>query len=497
MFEQLLTVWSDSAAISAAVWLVLLVTLLYLGRQQAHQLFNTLGRAINNAMRLAGHSVRALENRLIERNRDVLIAQGRAQAETTIEREFSRVSSLVERDLGNYPTLHRTIADAIDRIEADYQESAQSSPLPPAWSEVVETISALPSSADPALNKILNNIKDAIEDSHAETLKAFQKATLERHKHLAAMQPQWRSLQGSMSKVQKTLDGLEERTRTIDGQMQRYESIRKGEDASVNALTSSSITQFLIAGLVLVIATLGGLINFQLIALPMSEMVGATSTIGAMRTSDIAALVIILVEIAMGLFLLESLRITHLFPVIGSMDDKMRRRMVVITLTILTILATIEASLAYMRDLLAADRAALQQSLAGVQVVEAQFRWIPSLGQMTMGFILPFALAFVAIPLESFIHSLRTVLGIVLVGLLRTLRVGLRLIGSLGRYACQIVGHLYDLVIMVPLGVERLIRQKPGREPGLAEDSDWPEPARLETDTETRSKAGKPKAVDA
>ncbi len=460
MFMQLMTVWSDNVAISAAVWLVLLVTVLYLGRGQAHQLFSTTGRAIFNSMRLAARSIRQLENRLVERNRDVLLSMGRAAAEKTIEREFTRVSTLVERDLGQYPTLHRRIADAIEKIETDYRESTQSTPLPPAWSEVVETISSLPSSADPALNKILGNIQEAIEDSHEETLKAFQKSTLERHRHLANMQPSWRQLQGNMDKVKTTLDSLEERTRTIDGQMDRYEAIRNAEDPAVNSLMASSITQFFIAGLVLVIATLGGLINFQLIALPMSEMVGGNSYIGALKTSDIAALVIILVEIAMGLFLLESLRITHLFPVIGSMDDRMRRRMIVITLTILTVLASIEASLAYMRDLLALDRAALQQSLAGVGVVEAQFRWIPSIGQMVMGFILPFALAFVAIPLESFIHALRTVLGIVTLGVLRTVRFALRLVGSLGRHGCQILGHVYDLIIMIPLGIERLVRER-------------------------------------
>jgi len=113
-----------------------------------------------------------------------------------------------------------------------------------------------------------------------------------------------------------------------------------------------------------------------------------------------------------------------------------------------------------MRDLLALDRAALQQSLAGVGVVEAQFRWIPSIGQMVMGFILPFALAFVAIPLESFIHSLRSVLGMIVVGVLRTVAVALRLVGNLANHACKILGHIYDLIIMVPLGIERLIRHR-------------------------------------
>merc|ERR1711988_1361577 len=129
---------------------------------------------------------------------------------------------------------------------------------------------------------------------------------------------------------------------------------------------------------------------------------------------------------------------TRLFPVISSMDDRMRRRMMVISLTILCVLAGIEASLAYMRDLLALDREALTQSLTGVTAAaggvaasHAEFRWIPSIGQMVMGFILPFALAFIAIPLESFIHSLRTVLGLLLVGAIRAVSVAARALGNL------------------------------------------------------------------
>ena len=272
------------------------------------------------------------------------------------------------------------------------------------------------------------------------------------------MQPQWRHLGQSLSRVKDTIDGLEERSLEIDKQMKSYEAIRNGEDTAARTLSSSSLTQFFISSLVLVIAIFGGLINFQLIAMPMSEMVGGTSYIGPMRTSDIAALVIIMVEIAMGLFLMESLRITHLFPIIGSMDDSMRKRMVVITFSILAILATVEASLAYMRDLLALDREALTQSLAGTGVVaEAEFRWIPSIGQMIMGFILPFALAFVAIPLESFIHSLRTVLGMIALSVIHALAFTARLLGGTARQVANMLVSLYDLFIMLPLGIERLV----------------------------------------
>jgi hypothetical protein len=138
--------------------------------------------------------------------------------------------------------------------------------------------------------------------------------------------------------------------------------------------------------------------------------------------------------------------------------------MMVISFSILFILAGIEASLAYMRDLLALDHEALQQALMSTSGSEAagssaEFRWIPSVGQMIMGFILPFALAFIAIPLESFIHSLRTVLGLFATAILRTLHLVLRSSASLVTQVSKVIISLYDLVIMVPLSIENTIKK--------------------------------------
>jgi hypothetical protein len=222
-------------------------------------------------------------------------------------------------------------------------------------------------------------------------------------------------------------------------------------------LSSSSLTQFFVAGLVLLIAIGGAIINFNLIALPMSEMVGGASYIGPYKTSDVAGLVIILIELTMGLFLMESLRITRLFPIIGSMDDKMRRRMIWITFTMLAILAGVESALAFMRDRIAHDMEALRQTLAGVEQTTIATSMIPTIGQMIMGFILPFALAFVAIPLESFISSSRTVLGVVVVGLLRFLAFILRLLGNIGFYLGRFVVNMYDLIIFPTIWLEGVI----------------------------------------
>ncbi len=464
MFTEILSVWSDTPGLSAAIWLVILVFIAYLARNPAHALFRSIGSSIYIACRLFAASLRKLEQSLQRRNKEVVLAMGQEACERAIEREFQRVNTLVSRDLSSYPALHRQISDAIDKIEEDYQSSTDAPPLPPSWLNAVDAVAAIPRTGDATVCDILDNIGVSLEKAHKETQKAYRKSTLERHKLLGGMQRQWRELGQSLTQVKERIDGLEERSAQIDQQMESYEAIRNAEDSIARTLASSSMTQFFISSLVLIIAVLGGLINFQLIAMPMSEMVGGTSYIGPMRTSDIAALVIIMVEIAMGLFLMESLRITHLFPIIGSMDDKMRKRMLVITFSILAILATVEASLAYMRDLLALDREALTQSLAGTGVVEAQFRWIPSLGQMIMGFILPFALSFVAIPLESFIHSLRTVLGVLAMAVLHAIAFVARLIGGVARQFSSILISLYDLFIMLPLGIEAWVsRYQPAK----------------------------------
>lgn len=467
MANELLMLWSDNAATSLVIWLVIAIIVFYLGRKQAHQVFQTTGRAIYSTMRIWGFTLAKLEQKLSQRNREILIANGAKAAEKAIEREFTRITNIVQRDLSKYPGLHRQIAESIEKIESDYQKSVDAAPLPPAWGEVVETITALPTSGDPTVVKILSNIKKAVEESHQQTLKTFKKSSAKSHSLLASMQPRWRNIDEKLDQVNDKIQGLETCSKNIDEQVDNYQQILANKDSAVSALGSSALTQFFISGLVLIIAALGGLINFQLIAMPMSEMVGGSSYIGSMKTSDIAALVIILIEIAMGLFLFESLRITNLFSVISSMDDRMRRRMMVVTFVILTILATIEASLAYMRDLLALDREALQQSLinsgAAGGVVEAQFRWIPSMGQMVMGFILPFALAFIAIPLESFIQSLRVVLGLLGIGALRVCRVIVRVFGGLAKHTSQILVYLFDLMIMLPVSIETAIKRRTER----------------------------------
>jgi hypothetical protein len=443
--------WGLVALLAAAM------VLMYLGRSAAHGALRGLSACVQNVFVLLAGGVQSAQQRLVQRNREVLLEMGREASERVIEREFDRVNWVVARDLSGYPALHRKLSDQIAQIDDDYRQSTEVPPALPAWIGAVESIARIPSNGDPVVGRILGDIHKTLSQAERSAIGEYRTASRKRHHLLSRMLPVWRRLDRTLDRVDGTIRGLGERSQVIDQQMDQYDEIRAKSDRAVRMLSASSMSQFVAAGIVLAIALMGGFVNFHLIALPMSEMVGATSYVGPVPTSDIAALVIILTEVAMGLFLMESLRITRLFPVIHTMDDSMRRRMIWVSFGILFTLACVESSLAYMRDLLAADREALTASLAGLDTAPAQFRWIPSIGQMVMGFMLPFALAFAAIPLESFIHSCRVVGGSALAGCLSGLAALLELAASLSEQIGPMLVHVYDFAIVIPLRIEQLV----------------------------------------
>jgi hypothetical protein len=108
-----------------------------------------------------------------------------------------------------------------------------------------------------------------------------------------------------------------------------------------------------------------------------------------------------------------------------------------------------------MREVLLQDELATTALLRGTEAdIQNNFLWITTAAQMGMGFILPFALVFVAIPLETFIHSLRTVVGLAGIGVLRALALLLRVLGNGFRHLGTLTERLYDLPLFVPLWLE-------------------------------------------
>ena len=442
-----------SPALSVLIWIVLFLAALYFARRPFHRAVMSLSKIIYNAMRFTAASVLSAEKRLAKRNREVMMSAGLQTAERIVEREFDRIGAAVTRDLEGYPNVHRQLSELITKLDEDYISSADVPPSLPNWMPIIESIAKIKHTGDSMVANMLAEINRSLTQQNKKAIEDYRNSTASRHSILNKMMPFWRKIEKSLDSIARSISNIKKRSKTVDRYMEEYETIRSGSDKAARALSTSALTQFAIAGLVLLIAIGGAIINFNLIALPMSEMVGGASYIGPYKTSDVAGLVIILVELTMGLFLMESLRITRLFPIIGAMDDKMRHRMIVITFTLLAI-------------------------LAGVEQTGLTTSMIPTVGQMVMGFILPFALAFVAIPLESFVASSRTVLGGLVAWLLRMFAFLLRLLGNLGFYAGRFIVNVYDLVIFPAIWLEGIFRGSKNKKPGIS-DVEMPEDSPL------------------
>ncbi|PHR58135.1 MAG: hypothetical protein COA44_04320 [Arcobacter sp.] len=454
---------SSSPGLSLLLWVFISMILLYMAREPAHEAILSFTKILFHGFRLFSSSILIAEKKLKLRNKEVLLSSGKEATERIIEREFERIDAFVKKDLSRFPTLQREITDAVVKLDEDYQKSTEIPPAPPGWTKAIEPIAAIPPSEDSMVAEILKSIKEALDKGQEKALESYRKSSEHRHSYLKNMIPILRHINKSVDGLDKNVKTLLNRSAAVDRHMSDYSEITKKTDKAAQMLSSSSMTQFFIAGFVLAIAVGGAFINFNLIARPMQEMVGGSVYMMGFQVADIAALVIILVEVSMGLFLMESLRITRLFPVIGALDDKIRVRMIIVSFVFLFLLASVEAGLAYMRELLSADDAALVAGLLGTSVVEGvneSSRWITTAAQMGMGFILPFALTFIAIPLESFIHSSRTVIGVVVAALLRFTAVGLRFLGNLSRYSGKSLVNIYDLFIFFPLWIENLVLGK-------------------------------------
>jgi hypothetical protein len=77
---------------------------------------------------------------------------------------------------------------------------------------------------------------------------------------------------------------------------------------------------------------------------------------------------------------------------------------------------------------------------------------------MILGFVLPFLLAFVGIPFEYFIASARTVFGALFAVLVHGLALFCRMLSSAMRHFATALILLYDVLIFLPVLIERIVR---------------------------------------
>ncbi|MEH6343724.1 MAG: hypothetical protein V7785_01445 [Bermanella sp.] len=457
---------------------LVLVLVMYFIRQSAHQLLDNLTQLIIENLRILSKALLNTSKQMSIRNRDVLLEHGQQQAERELERQFIRLANLVEKDLSRYPTVQRDIEENITNMEDKLLQTSQvPSPLPE-WTEAVESISKLKDSTknDAVVGKLLQAIYEAFHKQQGEVMRVYRADIEKRHTLLKSAMNHWRRLHHKINEVGQDWQHLIKQAAKMDHQVERFENLILGTHKAENLLKSSNTTQFFISLVVMGIAGFGAFVNYNLIALPMSELMPATSQVAGYDVADIGAAVIIMLEITVGLFFMESIGITRLFPVIHFMEDKKRMIWAWVCIIFLLALCCVEAGLAYMREIMMADKSLLTNFLVGGEqaaneIASQPHSNIPMIGQMTLGFILPLILMFVAIPFESLVHTGRHLLGNMFVQICMFSSTLLRTLSVLIKHLNHSIKSIYDIVDFPPIWIEHLIENRPRKKIVLSENT--------------------------
>ncbi len=456
--------WPSSPLASIFVLWIASVVFLWAARGAMLRLLSGLGGGLADGFgAVATRCTRAAEE-LRERTRAVLLAAGTRDAQGRLDRELQRVDEGFSDQLGQYGRLQRRLDDSLLALEKDYQQGGVSPPSVPGWSAAVETLANIPMSGDPNIQKVLDGIRKSSEDAEKKALAAYRADSTKRHKILGAMLPVWKEIRGLLSKMQESVGLALESSSRINAFIEDYEKVRCDQEEAARALTFSAVKLFLVSGGVLAIAFGAAFINFQLIALPMSELVPAGARVGGMPVATVSAMVLVLMEAALGIFLMDMLGITELFPKLATMPRSRKRLIFWLALAGLFFLAGVESSLAVLRERIVEADAVLKLTLAGDEgriVQSASDSMIPVIGQAVLGFILPWVMALVAVPLEMLLDSGRHVMGSAGVLALRAVGAVAGAASHVTRHATGLLTSLYDVYVAIPLRIESMITGVP------------------------------------
>lgn len=461
-----LYLWPNMPVLSVSVLIVTSMLFFYLAKAPIHSALQSLSDGTAGGFRKIADWAKSLASTMHEKNRKVLLESGVADKEQKIIEEFRRVEASYTKHLADYPKLHLKLDDNITKLNTDYKECGQVTLEAPGWSDVIESIAKVKgNSGDRVIEKMLSEIHKSAIESEKRALAELRNISSKRHKILSTLEPVWKKVTNLMQEVNTKIELVLETSGRIDKYMVQYEKIRKGGQDSIDMLSTRASKLFIFSLIVIAVAVFGALINFQLIALPMSELVPAGTRIFGMPVSEVAALVIVCLEVVLGIFFMEALGVTSIFPQITGMTRGKRRILLYGSLIGLLFLASVEAALAILRETIAEAGATTERMLAGDLAGSSgnDGSHIATAGQAVLGFTLPWILSMVAVALEMFIESSQHVLAKLAVLIVILLGHICRMISYLLEYMIQIIMHLYDAYIIIPLQIGNMFKKGKGK----------------------------------
>lgn len=465
--EGLLGLWAESMPVSLAIWLGLLVVVLYAGRRWVEPFMLALFQGLDRLLRFSGRSVRAAARQADRRHRRYLRSMAREHLDHRLHRELRSLHDRVSRDLGGYPVIQHAMYEQIQRLERDYHAAEDTLPAEPPWLHTVANLAGNPPKGDPALAHVLESIHDGLQQASRAAMDQYEATSRKRLDLLRDMLPAWWELAERLRGVEHAIQGVISRSRQVDELLSRQKALDEGGPKVDVGLMVGAVGRTLVSGALLVLMVLAATVSFYLIERPMAEAFGATDRIGPWALSHLAAILLILMAVAAGLLMTETRRLTGLLPALGTLDLRPRRRLFWVGLLVLLVVAGLQGVMAFARDLFFARDQLLALIVAGeADILGSVLQWIPMLTKTVIALFLPLFLALAAVPVEAFLRHGRVVLGVFLALILHLLGFGLGVTIRVVRWVAALVSRVYALLIFIPVRLEAQIRQRGnGREP--------------------------------
>jgi hypothetical protein len=459
-----MTLLSDFPILSLTAVGLLVLLVLFMIRVQAHQLIHRSSRLLNSQLRLLSRACLNTAQRIRFRNHEVTKSLAEALMERQMERRFMRIEKLVERDINSYQLLAAAINQQLASIDEDYVNSAQVPEVSAEWVSAVEAIACLTEEkrSTDVVSKILEDMHNTIQQHQRDALREQRWTVTARHKVLSRLHPQWRRLHKLLQRIDNNIEVLRYRLRQVDQHMGQFEMLTAG---SGQGIMSSMLMRFVSSLCFVMVGVAAGWINWQLLHQPLTELL-PVRPLGAFSMAGVVAWLHIGITIIAATLITESLRITHLFPLVTAMTRRGRQGMVFVGSVLLLALTSMEA--------LALFGAPLSvESVLSIEVSQVLL--------VMLGIVMPLMLSLIMVPMEYMLHTVRPVLGSFIQQLLHVMALAFRLFSSLSLQLGKLLIHGYDLVIFVPLLMQRDMKNRQQRASNVVENSE-PQVATVEAE---------------
>lgn len=471
------------ALISLLLGVLAVVAVLYLARSPYLRLIRVTAIALSALLRRLRRRLLALRGGTQRRLRAAVLAEARLRAQRHAELERHRLTHLVERDLSALPVLQRRIADELSQVDEEYRASVETPPDPPRWLEAVESVAALRGHDDPSVTRVLEEMHATLDRSCHETLRQHRQASQRRQRLLGGLRGRLRRIESLFGRVERSIARLTLRARRLDRQLERLQHVQGAPATPVRSLAAQVSVRFLAAAAGLAIILAAGYVEFHLLRRPLEEIGQAAGPAGAFAFRDQIVLALLASLGLLGWLALETTGHTRLVPGLASGDSRLTRLMLVVLLALLALLCASIAALAWTRDYLLAQDLGVESLLAGGSVeLPLGVALAPALAQSVISVVFALLLALVALPVETLLRDGRLALRTAWLGALHVAVAVIDLLALAVIHGARLLIALYDVVIFLPLALERRQGQQRQAHSGAAagEPETAPETRRAE-----------------